>query len=100
MWDQDVARRLGCHPDSCRGSRKRWMNLSCNYTEESKGLGAGLDRGPDVCVCVSVCGCVGWDGVGCHRQAVTRRFPECLAKTTKWIMVPFIEACDTELERV
>ena len=66
MWDQDVARRLGCHPDRCRGSRKRWMNLSCNYTEESKGLGAGLDRGPDVCVCVSVCVCVGmgWGAAG------------------------------------
>ena len=92
MLDQDVARRLGCHPDRCRGSRKRWMNLSCNYTEESKGLGAGLDWGPDVCVCC--------DGVGCSRKEVTRMFAECLAKTTKWIMVPFIEACDTELERV
>ena len=57
MLDQHVARRLGCHPDRCCGSRKRWMNLSHNYMEESKGLGAGLYWGQG-CVCVCVCVCV------------------------------------------
>lgn len=42
-----------------------------------------------VCVCV-----LGGGGVGCSRKEVTWMFPDCLAKTTKWIMVPFIEVCD------
>ena len=65
------------------------MNLSRNYIGESKGLGVRLDQGPG-------CVYVFWGEVGYSRKGGDKGVSRVSGKTTKWIMMPFIEVWDTE----